>query len=365
MAKDAVKGGKPPSMRELLKQSQKALKPAGTPADVSVQPASAPPQQPLSEESQRLRDAVLGIEAVSGEVGGLKMIPVDLIDENPLPQRSVYLDEEIREIAASLRTNEQRDPIHVRPNPDKPGRYIICDGWTRVLATRKYGAELGLPQVMEARIRNDMDDLQGCLHGYLQNEERNALADIDKGLLFHKLVHERKMSSRDVMAMFGIHQDAEMSFYTSFGKLTPDVIALISPYKDMFSKSFAYEVARIQKDHGEKASQVAAQLVVGREAGGKQLTLQELKQLHEKMDKAAAVGQAYLDAFLDKLMSGHAEGVEKPSSTLGKKTERFSEHCVLTDKGSQVDIKLSKLDPAKKAALLERLRPILKELFQA
>lgn len=353
MAKEAPKAGKPPSMKELLKQAGAV---APKPVDISTKQL---PATRTTEEAERLRDAVIGIEQVRGEVAGLKMIPASLIDENPLPQRSIYLDEEVRAIAESMKANEQRDPIHVRPNPEIKGRYIIADGWTRVLATRMFGAEMGLPQTLEARVKDDLDDLQGCLHGYLQNEERNALADIDKGLLFHKLVVDRKMTNRDVAKMFGVKSESDMSLFTSFGKLSQGVIALIGPHKATFSKSFAYEVAKIQKNHGEKAGLAATMQVIG-----KQMSIQDIKLLNEKINKAAAVGSQYLDSFLDRLIDGEPAVVDTPKSSIGTKKERFSEHCVLTDKGSQVDIKLSKLDPAQKAILLDRIRPILIDIFQ-
>jgi ParB family chromosome partitioning protein len=52
------------------------------------------------------------------------MIDVALIDANPGSKGGFA--QMILSRSEALRTQGQHDPIHVIPNPDQSGRYIIC-----------------------------------------------------------------------------------------------------------------------------------------------------------------------------------------------------------------------------------------------
>lgn len=110
-------------------------------------------------------------------------IDVFAIDENAFPPRVQYNDSAIMEIAKSIETNGQRDAIHVIPNPSKPGRFIIGDGWTRVQAIRAKDLQ---ELKAKAIIHYDLTEQQAAWLGYAENEERRAHTDYDRALFFKK-----------------------------------------------------------------------------------------------------------------------------------------------------------------------------------
>lgn len=64
-------------------------------------------------------------------------LAVDLIDESPLNPRTQF--RRVDELAASLRSQGQLDPILVRPHPTAPGRYELVNGARRYRAAKSAG----------------------------------------------------------------------------------------------------------------------------------------------------------------------------------------------------------------------------------
>jgi len=69
--------------------------------------------------------------------GRLEQIPVDLIDRNPDQPRTAFSDEEIAELADSIREHDLAQPICVRP--PLAGRYTLIAGERRLRAFKLLG----------------------------------------------------------------------------------------------------------------------------------------------------------------------------------------------------------------------------------
>ncbi|WP_436148023.1 ParB/RepB/Spo0J family partition protein [Acidovorax sp. LjRoot194] len=128
-------------------------------------------------------DGALSVPAGLVMVQETFWIDVFAIDENAFPPRNQYNDSAIMEIANSIHANGQRDAIHVIPNPSKPGRFIIGDGWTRVQAIRARDLQ---ERKVKAVIHYDLTEQQAAWLGYAENEERRAHSDYDRALFFKK-----------------------------------------------------------------------------------------------------------------------------------------------------------------------------------
>lgn len=165
---------------------------------------------------------------------GLAEVSIELIDENPFGPREVYLPEVIGEMANALRDQGQHDPIHIRPNPDAPGRFIICDGWTRVQACLRHKVF----ETLKAIIHPELDETESGWFGYQQNEERNQHFDYDRARFFQKMI-DSGMTSAEVARRAGI-SDPLMSNYKAFSKLPESVLTVVRRQPERFSASVVY-----------------------------------------------------------------------------------------------------------------------------
>jgi ParB family chromosome partitioning protein len=174
----------------------------------------------------------------------LFMIDAQLIDPNPLAPREVYTPEMIRDRAEALRTQGQHDPIHVIPNPDSAGRYIIADGWTRVQACLEHKV---LDHLL-AEIHDDLTLEQSAWFGYQQNEEREQHCDLDRAMFYDKLITAGESAS-DVARKAGVSR-SQMTFYRAFAKLPPDVIEIVRGAPTRFGANAAYQLCKVAEKVG-------------------------------------------------------------------------------------------------------------------
>ena len=175
----------------------------------------------------------------------IRELDIDLIDPNPLAPREVYTNAMIRVMADALTEQGQHDAIHVTPNLDAPGRYIICDGWTRVQACKNHGI---LGGKLLAEIHHNLTIENSAWFGYQQNEGRNQHFDIDRGLFYSKLL-EAGQSPTEIARRANLSKSL-MSFYLSFRKLPDSVLDVIRDRPERFGATAAYHLAKFFLDKG-------------------------------------------------------------------------------------------------------------------
>ena len=141
------------------------------------------------------------------------------IDANRFAPREIYGDNTLQERADSLEANGQRDPIHVIPNPAKPGRFIIGDGWTRVQAVRMRDI---LNLQLKAIIHTDKTEEEIAWMGYAQNEEREAHTDFDRARFYQKW-RDQGWTWEAISKKTGIPVGS-LSQYGNYSKLDVDLL---------------------------------------------------------------------------------------------------------------------------------------------
>jgi len=101
-----------------------------------------------------------------------EVIPINMIDEPKADPKRRKIDKEFcSKLAQSIRVEGLHQPIGVRPNPDKPGRYTRIFGAHRLTACRdhlKWDA-------IEAKIYSDMDEASSEMAADAENLWRNPL----------------------------------------------------------------------------------------------------------------------------------------------------------------------------------------------
>lgn len=176
----------------------------------------------------------------------LQQISIHLIDANPLAPREVYTAEMILQRAENLRTQGQHDPIHVIPNPNASGRFIICDGWTRVQACREHKV---LDSLL-AEIHYDLSLEAAAWFGYEQNECRQQHCDFDRAMFYEKLIIAGE-SAAEISRRAKLSKTL-MSFYRAYAKLPEDVLELVRQYPDKFGANSAYQLLKVHEKCGQR-----------------------------------------------------------------------------------------------------------------
>jgi len=187
----------------------------------------------------------------------LQSISVHLIDPNPLAPREVYTAQMISSRADDLRTQGQHDPIHVTPNPAFPGRFIICDGWTRVRACTEHKVFDSLL----AEIHIELSLEEAAWFGYEQNECRSMHCDLDRAMFYEKLIAAGESAVE--IARRAKLSKTMMSFYRAYAKLPEDVIEIIRQNPGKFGANAAYQLFKLYEKCGvRKAVALAGKFAV-------------------------------------------------------------------------------------------------------
>lgn len=184
----------------------------------------------------------------------LQNISIDLIDPNPFAPREIYTSATIERRANALRDQGQHDPIHVIPNPDAPGRYIIADGWTRVRACREHHVFDSLL----AEIHGDLSVQEAAWYGYAQNEERQDHFDLDRAQFYEKMMSSANMTATDVARQAKITPSA-MTYYRAYARLPQEVMEVMHENPEKFGSTVAYYLNKLHQKQGVRKALALAE----------------------------------------------------------------------------------------------------------
>jgi ParB family transcriptional regulator, chromosome partitioning protein len=124
-----------------------------------------------------------GAAAPAAEPGqGASEIALDLIRRNPAQPRRTFTEENLRELAESLKAKGVLQAILVRPDPKEEGKYQIIAGERRWRAARMAGLT-SIPAV----VRN-VDELELLEIGIIENVQRSDLNPIEEAEAYDALM---------------------------------------------------------------------------------------------------------------------------------------------------------------------------------
>jgi ParB family chromosome partitioning protein len=135
-----------------------------------------PPAQP----SAQVEAGAAAPPAAPGQ--GTSEIALDLIRRNPAQPRRTFTEENLRELADSLKTKGVLQAILVRPDPKEEGKYQIIAGERRWRAARMAGLS-SIPAV----VRN-VDELELLEIGIIENVQRSDLNPIEEAEAYDALM---------------------------------------------------------------------------------------------------------------------------------------------------------------------------------
>ena len=116
---------------------------------------------------------------------------------NPLQPRRTFTEDELAELAASIRENGLLQPLVVRPAPGSPDRYELVAGERRLRAISRLGWEDAPVLVREAS-----DDTLLVL-ALVENLQREALNPLEEAEGYRALADRFQMSQSDIARAVG------------------------------------------------------------------------------------------------------------------------------------------------------------------
>jgi ParB family chromosome partitioning protein len=126
--------------------------------------------------------------------GAAQELELARVDPNPYQPRSVFREEEIEELAASIRQSGLLQPIVVRP---RGARYEIVAGERRFRATQR----LGLDRV-PALVR-DVGDAQMLELALVENLQRQDLLPLEEAQAYGRLHAEFRLTQEEIAQKVG------------------------------------------------------------------------------------------------------------------------------------------------------------------
>ena len=106
------------------------------------------------------------------------------LTRNPYQPRQIFNEEKLEELANSIKKNGVIQPIAVRPDNSKEGKYQIVAGERRWLAAQKAGLH-EIPIVIL-----DLDDIESLEVAIIENIQRDDLNPIEEAKAYERLSEE-------------------------------------------------------------------------------------------------------------------------------------------------------------------------------
>ena len=131
----------------------------------------------------------------TGSGGGVQQAAVDAIQRNPRQPRVHFKEEELAELAASIREHGVIQPLIVIPKPD--GKFVLIAGERRLQAAQRAGLRT-VPVI--TRQANNQEMLEVAL---IENVQRADLNSMEEAEAYRQLVEEFGLSHEAVAKRVG------------------------------------------------------------------------------------------------------------------------------------------------------------------
>lgn len=154
------------------------------------QPPSPPGSEPAAKVEAEIKPRFPNTGAMSGmkstlrdlSSNAVREIAPEMIDEDGPKDRLSFSDDDVAQLADSIRLHGQQVPIMVRPLPERPGHYRIVYGRRRLRALRLLGLSA------KALVRS-LSDEEAVLAQGQENAQRLDPSFIEKALFASELAN--------------------------------------------------------------------------------------------------------------------------------------------------------------------------------
>lgn len=249
-------------------------------------------------------------QAPAGD-GGLRQVPIDLIDPNPNQPRSHIEVEPLEDLAESIRQQGILQPLLLRTNPNDRARFQLVAGERRWRAA----ALAGLHEV--PAVCRDMTDRQSAIAALVENLQREDLNAMEKADSLHRLDQEFGLTLDALADAIGKSRPYVGNFLRLL-KLPESIQALVR--KDLLT----YGHARALVGHPD-ADALAAQ-IIERGLSVRQAEMLVMRQPKKASGRASGALQPDVDALINSIGrdTGYQVKIQTNSRGGGALTIKFT-----------------------------------------
>lgn len=156
---------------------------------------------------------------------GIRLISTSSIIPNPSQPRKVFIEQELVELADSIKNLGVLQPLIVRPSrADDHDKYEIVAGERRWRASQKAGISQ-VPVIIK-----ELSDWESLEIALVENVQRSQLNPIDEAESYQRLMDQYSLTQQDVADRIGKDR-ASVSNYIRLLKLAPEVVKMIRDSK--------------------------------------------------------------------------------------------------------------------------------------
>ena len=159
----------------------------------ALAPEASPTQAATTSATPRASDNSSG----DTRPGEIRLVPVEWINPGPWQPRRIFDRAGLEELAQSMAENGIVQPILVRPNPQKEGRYQLIAGERRWRA-----AQMARLHDIPTIIR-DLSDKQAAELSLIENIQRQDLSAIEEALGYRALIDAHDYTQDDLASIVG------------------------------------------------------------------------------------------------------------------------------------------------------------------
>ena len=208
----------------------------------------------------------------SGPPRGADKVPIDLIHANPNQPRKHFGDEELHDLAASLKVHGLIQPVLLRPHPETDGAYQIVAGERRWRAAQIAGLH-ELPAVIR-----ELDDRQILELGIIENVQRVDLDPVEEALGYNQLIETFGYTQEELSKAIG----------KSRSHLSNTIRLLVLPEQvlDLLSEG------RLSPGHARALVKAKSPVTLALRAATEGLSVRQLEWLVKKEETAGEDGKA-------------------------------------------------------------------------
>ena len=203
-------------------------------------------------EDRELSPAIVSLLSSenAGRSTGVKVISIDRIESNPGQPRTIFDEDALRELSASIREHGVLQPILVRPLGEN--RYQLVAGERRWRASKKAGLA-SIHALVE-----EIDDDTALEISIIENLQREDLSPLEEATMFDRMVREHGYSIRKLAEKLG-KDKGYLENRLRLADAPEEIRELVSLRKD--TVSHAYELLKVQDP--KKRKRLAAQVASG------------------------------------------------------------------------------------------------------
>ncbi|MDH6269349.1 ParB family chromosome partitioning protein [Rhizobium sp. SG_E_25_P2] len=140
-------------------------------------------------------DQPLSVQQGKPIVGSDRRVPIEMVLRNPRNPRKNFLEEELQDLASSIRQHGIVQPVVVRPMPD--GKFEIIAGERRWRAAQLSGL-VDIPVIIR-----DVDDRTALELAIVENVQRSDLNPIEEAMGYDQLIAEHGYTQNDLGEIIG------------------------------------------------------------------------------------------------------------------------------------------------------------------